>query len=131
MHAVSINEKSLDLIATNNGGIKPEIKPSPYLNDTVGTYFILPTNPNNPAEIVSIDQFFDNYEFVGPEALDEFRPIKPILQFVKAGPYNISRDLLARMVAAHASGMYNAIPEQADVDNADAMIAFLEERLRA
>lgn len=44
--------------------------------------------------------------------------------------YSISRDLLARMVAAHTSGTFNAIPEQADFDNADAMIKLLEERLK-
>lgn len=49
----------------------------------------------------------------------------------ETGAYSISRDLLARMVAAHTSGMFNAIPEQADFDNADAMIALLEERLRS
>lgn len=43
--------------------------------------------------------------------------------------YIISRDLLARMVAAHTSGMFNAIPEQADFEHADAMIALLESRL--
>jgi hypothetical protein len=44
-------------------------------------------------------------------------------------PYSISRELLAQMVAAHTSGMFNAIPEQADFDNADAMISLLETRL--
>jgi hypothetical protein len=44
-------------------------------------------------------------------------------------PYSISRELLARMVAAHTSGMFNAIPEQADFDLADEMIALLEAKL--
>ena len=44
--------------------------------------------------------------------------------------YSISRELLAQMVAAHTSGMFNAVPEQADFDNADAMIKLLEENLR-
>lgn len=43
--------------------------------------------------------------------------------------YRISRNLLARMVAAHTSKTYNAIPEQEDFDNADAMIDLLESRL--
>jgi len=34
------------------------------------------------------------------------------------------------MVAAHTSGLFNATPEQADFDNADAMIKLLEENLR-
>lgn len=43
--------------------------------------------------------------------------------------YSISRDLLAHMVAAHTSKKFNAIPEQEDFDNADAMIKLLEKRL--
>jgi hypothetical protein len=74
-HAVSINEKTLDLIATNNGGLKPEIEPGP--NGHPGTYFLLPSDPNAHAKILSIDDFFETYEFVGPESLDEFRPITP------------------------------------------------------
>lgn len=72
-YAVSINEKSLDLIATNNGGLKPEIEPGPYGHP--GTYFLLPENPNDHAEILSIEDFFETYGFVGPESLTEFRPI--------------------------------------------------------
>jgi hypothetical protein len=72
-HAVSINEKSLDLIATNNGGLRPEIEAGPHGHP--GTYFILPDDPNHHAVIVSIEDFFENYEFVGPESLDEFRPV--------------------------------------------------------
>lgn len=127
MHAVSINEKSLDLIATNNGGLQPKIEPGP--DGHPGTYFILPDDPNDYAEIVTAESFFKNYEFVGVESQDKFVEIKSILQFGKLEAYNISRDLLARMVAAHTSGMYNAIPEQDDFDHADAMIALLESRL--
>ncbi len=43
--------------------------------------------------------------------------------------YTISRDALARMVAAHSSGMFNANPEQADFEIADKMIALLESEL--
>lgn len=46
------------------------------------------------------------------------------------GGYSISRELLAQMVAAHTSGLFNSIPEQADFDNADAMIKLLEENLK-
>jgi hypothetical protein len=46
-----------------------------------------------------------------------------------ATPYYISRDLLARMVAGHTSGAYNAIPEQDDFDRADEMIALLNEKI--
>jgi hypothetical protein len=127
MHAVSINEKSLDLIATNNGGLQPAIEPGP--NGHPGTYFILPTNPNDHAEIVSIDDFFNNYEFLEPEALDAFRPIRPILQFEKMGPYQIDRDELAHMVACHTSGLHDALPEQADYDIADKMLKMLEDDL--
>lgn len=49
---------------------------------------------------------------------------------VPGEPYSISRNLLAQMVAAHTSGLYNAIPEQEDFDNADAMIDLLEKRLQ-
>lgn len=135
-YAVSINEDSLELIATNNGGLAPQIEKGP--NGHPGTYFIIPDNPNDHAEIVPIEQFFEKYEFIGPEALDEFRPIRlapKVRQITSAvisssEPYSISRWLLARMVAAHTCGMYNAIPEQTDYEHADAMIAFLEERLR-
>lgn len=72
-YAVSVNEKSLDLIATNNGGVRPEIEPGPHGHP--GTYFILPENPNDHAEILSIEDFFEQYEFIGPESLDKFRPI--------------------------------------------------------
>lgn len=74
-HAVSVNEKSLDLIATNNGGLKPEIEESPYSNGTAGSYFLLPDDPNAHAEILGVDAFFDTYEFIGPEHPAEFRPI--------------------------------------------------------
>lgn len=130
-YAVAINEAALDLIATNNGGLAPAIEPGPKGHP--GTYFLLPDNPNDHAEILDIDKFFETYEFIGPEALDEFRPIRHIrkdangLKVLKE--YSISRDLLARMVAAHTCGVFNAIPEQADFDNADAMIALLESRL--
>lgn len=129
MHAVSINEKSLDLIATNNGGLQPKIEPSPYPNGCPANYFILPTDPNDHAEIVSTDDLFDNYEFVGPESDTEFRPIKPLDESVKHEPYSIDRDQLARMVACHTSGMSGSIPEQMDYDNADAMLALLESKL--
>lgn len=131
MHAVSINEKSLDLIATNNGGLKPEIEPSPYENGCPAAYFVLPTDPNDHAEIVSTDKFFNNYEFVGPEAPDAFRPIVPIIEFVKHGPYSIDRLQLAQMVAAHTSGLSDAIAEQDDLVMADEMLALLEASLRA
>lgn len=127
-HAVNINEKSLDLIATNNGGLKPKIEPSPYGNITAGTYFILPTDPNDHAKIVSIDEFFDNYEFVGPEALDEFRPIRELTQAEKESPYVIDRDQLARMVACYRSQKFGAIPEQDDYDSADDMLLYLNKR---
>jgi hypothetical protein len=130
MHAVSINTKSLDLIATNNGGLKPEIEPSPYPN-CAATYFILPTNPNEHARIVSVDEFFDNYEFVGPEADDEFRPIREMSEEEKNAPYVLDRELLAHMVAAHASGKYNALAEQVDYDIADAMLTVMENRLKS
>lgn len=67
-YAVSINEQSLDLIATNNGGLKPEIEQG-------RTYFVLPENPNGHAEILSVEDFFKKYDFVGPESDNEFRPI--------------------------------------------------------
>lgn len=127
-HAVSINEKSLDLIATNNGGLKPVIEPGP--NGRPGTYFILPTNPNHPAEIVSVEDFFENYEFVGPESLEEFRPIALLprdgIAFIKREPYSIDRDDLAKMVAAHTSGLSDAIPEQDDYDTADDILIRLD-----
>ena len=72
-YAVSINEKSLDLIASSNGGLKPEIEEGPHGHP--GTYFLLPSNPNHHAEILSIEDFFENYEFVGPESLTEFVPV--------------------------------------------------------
>lgn len=72
-HAVSINEKSLDLIATNNGGLKPEIERGHHGHPA--TYFILPTDPNDHAEILTIESFFEKYEFVGPESSSEFRPV--------------------------------------------------------
>lgn len=124
MYAVPINLKSLDLIATNNGGLKPQIE----LTDKghPGTYFVLPNDPNDHAEIVDIDQFFNNYEFIGPEALDAFRPIKPIIQFVQTGPYSIDRDELAQMVAAHTSGVADALPEQDDYDIADKFVKELD-----
>jgi hypothetical protein len=129
MYAVSINEKSLDLIATNNGGVRPIVEPGP--NGHPGTYFILPTDPNDHAEIVGIDKFFTLYEFIGPEADDAFRPIKTILQFEKMGPYQIDRDELAQMIASHTCGLHDALPEQADYDIADKWLAMLEIELRA
>lgn len=127
-HAVSINEKSLDLIATNNGGIRPEIEPSPYANGCSANYFILPDDPNDHADIVSADHLFDNFEFVGPESDSEFRPIKPILEFVKREPYSIDRDHLAQMVAAHTSGLTGAVAEQDDYDTADDILLLLKKR---
>jgi hypothetical protein len=67
-YAVSVNEKSLDLIATNNGGLKPEI-------EVGGTYFLLQDNPNQPATILSTEDFFETHEFIGPESPEEFRPV--------------------------------------------------------
>jgi transposase len=52
-----------------------------------------------------------------------------IPEHTSTSPYSISRDLLARMVAAHTSGMLNAIPERADFELADEMIALLEAKL--
>ena len=75
--AVGINKKSLDLIATNNGGLQPKIEESPYPH-CAGTYFVLPDNPNNHAEILSVDDFFDKYQFVGLESDDEFTPCHKI-----------------------------------------------------
>jgi hypothetical protein len=74
-YAVSVNENSLDLIATNNGGLKPEIEKGPHGHP--GSYFLLPADPNEHATILSIEDFFETYDFVGPESLDEFRPITP------------------------------------------------------
>lgn len=129
MHAVSINEKSLDLIASNNGGVEPEIEPSPYGNGTAGTYFILPTDPNDHAEIVSIDEFFDNYQFYGPEAEDAFRPIRKLSQEEKDAPYVIDRGQLARMVACYSSQKFGAIAEQADFDVADEILNLIESKV--
>jgi len=67
-YAVSVNEKSLDLIATNNGGLKPEIEEG-------GTYFILPDNPNDHAQLVSTEEFSETFSFVEAESVDEFRPV--------------------------------------------------------
>jgi len=67
-HAVRINEQSLDLIATNNGGLKPQIE------DEI-TYFLLPDDPNHHAQILGADEFAQFYTFTTPEALDEFRPV--------------------------------------------------------
>jgi hypothetical protein len=122
-YAVPINRKSLDLIATNNGGLKPQIEMGP--KGFPGTYFVLEDDPNLPAKIISIEDFFETYEFLEPESLTDFRPIAQI----QKEAYSISRDLLARMVAAHTSGLFNAIPEQDDFDHADAMIELLEKRL--
>jgi hypothetical protein len=72
-YAVCINEKALDLIATNNGGLKPEIEPLP--NGHAGTYFILPDDPNDHAQILDISEFFEKYQFLGPESDTEFRKI--------------------------------------------------------
>ena len=131
MHAVMITSHTLDLIATNNGGLKPDV-------EAWGGYFILPTDPNDPAEIVPIDVFFRNYVFIGTEATDRFRPIKAILQFeLRDHPYDegkaayaIDRNQLAQMVAAHTSGYEKATAEQEDFEIADEMLAFLEERLK-
>jgi hypothetical protein len=73
-HAVSVNPHSLDLIATNNGGLQPEIEEGPRGHP--GSYFVLPDDPNGHAEILSINEFFEKYEFTEPEALNEFRPIE-------------------------------------------------------
>jgi len=67
-HAVRINEKSLDLIATNNGGLQPQIEDE-------ATYFLLPDNPNHHAQILGIGEFNQYYTFLGPESLEEFRPV--------------------------------------------------------
>lgn len=80
MHAVAITEKSLDLIATNNGGVRPQVRPSPYPNGCAADYFLLPTNPNDHAQIINTDVFFETYEFVGPESLFEFRPIQSLVE---------------------------------------------------
>lgn len=77
-YAVAITEESLDLIATNNGGLKPLIDKSPYPNGSPAHYFLLPENPNDHATILTADEFVDSYEFVGPDQLDRFVPIVPI-----------------------------------------------------
>lgn len=122
-YAVPINRQSLDLIATNNGGLQPKIEMGPKGHP--GTYFVLPDNPNEHAEIVPIEDFFNKYDFLEPESLSEFRRVS--LRQTEA--YQIDREELAKMVAAHISGIKDAIPEQADYDNADGMIAFLEEAI--
>lgn len=43
--------------------------------------------------------------------------------------YEIDRNALAQMVAAHASGLSDATPEQTDFETADEMIALLETKL--
>jgi hypothetical protein len=45
------------------------------------------------------------------------------------GPYAIKRDKLAQMVAAHTSGLHDAIAEQEDFIIADELLALLESRL--
>ena len=123
MYAVPINRQSLDLIATNNGGLQPAIEMGPKGHP--GTYFVLPDDPNEPATIVPIEDFFDTYEFLEPEALDAFRKIVR----KDETPYKIDREELAKMVAAHTCGFREAVPEQSDYDNADGMIAFLDEAI--
>lgn len=44
-------------------------------------------------------------------------------------PYSIPRDRLAQMVAAHTSGLEDAIPEQVDFEIADKMLKMLEEEI--
>lgn len=44
-------------------------------------------------------------------------------------PYSIDRDKLAQMVAAHTSGLADAIAEQQDFDIADGMLKLLEDEL--
>ena len=72
--AVSVNPHSLDLIATNNGGVQPEIEEGPRGHP--GSYFVLPDDPNDHAEILGIDEFLEKYEFLEPETLNAFRPVQ-------------------------------------------------------
>lgn len=120
MHAVLINHQSLDLIATNNGGIRPDV-------EAWGSYFILPTDPNDHAEIVSADDFDKNYTLIEGMADDRFVRIVPVVQFVKREPYSIDRDELAHMIACHTSGLHDAIAEQDDYDIADKFIKELDD----
>jgi hypothetical protein len=119
-YAVPINRQSLDLIATNNGGLQPKIEMGPKGHP--GTYFVLQDDPNQHAEIVPIEDFFETYEFLEPESLTEFRKVEVISRV----PYKIDREELAKMAAAHTSGMKDALPEQADYEAADEMLEVLE-----
>lgn len=122
MYAVPINRQSLDLIATNNGGLQPKIEMGPKGHP--GTYFVLPDDPNDHATIVSIEDFFDTYEFLEPEALDAFRKVARITN----EPYSIDRGELARMVASHMCGFRDAEPEQDDYNSADDILLYLKKR---
>lgn len=75
-YAVPITEQSLDLIATNNGGLQPEVVRTPEGDE--GSFFLLPENPNESADILTRDQFFDNYMFIGGGRPNEFRPVSYI-----------------------------------------------------
>lgn len=122
MYAVPINRQSLDLIATNNGGLQPAIEMGPKGHP--GTYFVLPDDPNEHAEIVPIEDFFSTYEFLEPEALDAFRKIARIVN----EPYSIDREELARLVASHMCGFRDAEPEQDDYDTADDILLLLRKK---
>jgi hypothetical protein len=121
-YAVPINRQSLDLIATNNGGLQPKIEMGPKGHP--GTYFVLQDDPNQHAEIVPIEDFFETYEFLEPEALDAFRKVARITN----EPYSIDREELARMVASHMCGLRDAEPEQDDYDSADDILLYLKKR---
>lgn len=51
---------------------------------------------------------------------------RPLKVDASSTPYRINRDQLAQMVAAHASGFPDAIPEQIDYDFADDTLRRLE-----
>lgn len=70
-HAVPVTPESLDLIATNNNGIKPEIEGEE-------TFFLLPEDPNEHAAIIGKNEFYDNYTFVEGGRPNEFRRIKHV-----------------------------------------------------
>lgn len=118
MHAIAITDPALDLIATNNGGMRPRVRTSPYANGCAADYFILPTNPNDHAQIINTDVFFEMYEFVGPESPTEFRPIRPLSEEntpIKEMPLTVDSVFVDFTDAVFLDAVEIHVPETAQV----------------
>ena len=67
--AARITEENRHHLVIVNGGVVPELEEEP-------TYFVYPTDPFEPCDIMPADEFFDQYEFIYTEDPDGLNPVQ-------------------------------------------------------